>query len=148
MFLVVSVLGLSVGGLVAYTVYGFENASIYRISIGVQLVTVDFVNQRQSWPVSSDDLKKFVREEADAGTWGYQSTWDEWWFGKLDRYRVTWTYARHSEWSIEMRLTFRSTGPFGWFSSRRDVIIPVDHLEGDVPALPRQGERRDDVARL
>ncbi|MEW5883229.1 MAG: hypothetical protein AB1725_03270 [Armatimonadota bacterium] len=116
--------------------------------MGVRSVAVDFVNRRQSWPLTPDELKQFVQEQTDAGSWKYQGTWDEWWFGKLDRYRVTWTYARHSEGSIEMRLTFRGTGPFGWFSQRRDVIIPVDQLEGDVPPLPRQGERRDDVARL
>jgi|GEM_PF-5049211 len=130
-----------------YPGYGWEKAEVVKTALILRVVTVDFVNKRGEWPSNREDVKAFVHEEARAGSLGYQGSYS-WWFERLDRYRVTWISARHPDGSIEMRLTFRGTGPFGWFSQRRDVIIPLDQLEGDVPPLPHLGERRDDVARL
>jgi hypothetical protein len=134
--------------LLLYTNYAGEQAALTKSARILRGVAVDFVNKNGVWPLNAEDLKAFVREEAEAGSWLYQgSAWD-WWFERLDRYGVTWTYTKQHDGSVQIKVTFQGTGPFGWFSQQQDVIIPPDQLEGDVPPLPHLGERRDGVARL
>jgi len=128
--------------LLLYTKYGLEQATLYKTGLWLEDVVVDFVNKNGAWPSNAEEIKAFVREEAQAGGKYQSPDWD-WWFENLDRYSVTWTYAIEPGGSVQIEVTFQHTGPFGWFTSRAYWSVPRYRFGSDTPPPPEAtGSRR------